>query len=140
VQSRLLPHAAYTSLYPPKLRAGYKPWLRLRNAPLLHWEIRLLHWKLRVYRRAGCRLYRLRGPACSCAVEYMAANLVALRRYHYRSTEAVYKNAAQVPEACKTASPAEVYRKGAPAEETTVPVEATTVPVEATTAPAEENI
>jgi hypothetical protein len=64
-------------------------------------------------------------------VEYTVPNLAALRRYRYRSEEAVYTTAAQVQEACKTAALAEVYRKGAPAEETTVPVEETTAPVEA---------
>jgi hypothetical protein len=60
----------------------------------------------------------MESPACSCAVEYMAPDLRVLRRYHYRSTLAVCKDAAQVPEACKTAAPAEVYRKSVPAATT----------------------
>jgi hypothetical protein len=72
-------------------------------------------------------------PAYSCAVEYKAPDLMVLRRYHYRSTWAVCKDAAQVPEACKTAAPAEAYRKG-------VLEEATTALEVVTTALAEEKV
>jgi hypothetical protein len=72
-------------------------------------------------------------PAYSCAVEYKAPDLMVLRRYHYRSTWAACKDAAQVLQACKTAAPAEAYMTG-------VLEDARAVPVEATTALAEEKV
>jgi len=130
------------------MSAGYKPWLRLRNVLLP----RLLHWKLRVYRRAGCRLYRLKAtgdavyrcplesPACSCAVEYKAPDLMVLRHYHSRSMRGVCRGAAQGREACKTGAPAKAYRTGVLEEARAVRLEATTAAEVVTTALAEEKV
>jgi hypothetical protein len=82
----------------------------------------------------------MESPACSCAVEYKAPDLLVLRRYHYRSMKGVCRGAAQGREACKTAAPAEAYRTGVLEEARAVPVEATTAAEVVTTALAEEKV